>query len=121
MSSTIVGRQPGRLGRRGAKTAIINAYDFMVQQGKNPGEMLPGGTSGAGAIWNWWNGTSPGLTPYGSGTGPGGMFSGNKPASGGGGGGTILPTQADVATVEKMATATDKVGGKHRTGDTSTG
>lgn len=60
-----------------AKTAIINAYDFMIQKGKDPGEMLPGGTSGAGAIMNWWNGTTPGPTPYGSGTGPGGMFSGN--------------------------------------------
>lgn len=74
-----------------AKTAIINAYDFMVQQGKNPNEMLPGGTSGAGAIWNWMTGNQPGITPYGSGTGPGGMFSGNRPAVGGGGRGTVIP------------------------------
>lgn len=86
-----------------AKTAIINAYDFMVQQGKNPNEMLPGGTSGAGAIWNWMTGNQPGITPYGSGTGPGGMFSGNRPAVSGGASTVIPSTGSSGGTTPKKA------------------
>lgn len=98
-----------------AKSAIINAYDFMVKAAPDPNQMLPGGTSGAGAIWNWMTGRQLSNPGSANSMGPGFYGGGPTPPKGPA---TVIPppdsktekdTQKFVKSAEEITVSAEKM------------